>query len=70
MRLKLLPEIGELVVAGDGDAVGEVALGELGGAAQELGKRGAQAPQEEDDEPKRGQDGERGVDLANLLEPS
>ena len=61
-------EIGELVMTGDGDTVGEVTLGELGGAAQELGKRRAQTPQQEDHEAQRGEDGERGVNLANPLE--
>ena len=68
--IEALAEIGELVVAGDGDTVGEVALGELGGAAQKLGKRRAQTPQEEDHEAQRGEDGERGVNLANPLEPA
>src|SRR4029434_2681454 len=43
-------EIGELVAAGDGDAMGEIALGELGGPAQQLGEASdADAEQPDDD---------------------
>jgi len=38
-------EIGELVAAGDGDTIGEIAFGKLGCSAQELGERRAQSPQ-------------------------
>ena len=37
--IEALAEIGELVAAGDGDAMREIAFGELAGAAHELGKR-------------------------------
>src|SRR5262245_58364244 len=41
--VEALAEIGELVATGDGDAMGEIALGEFRCAAQKLGERSAQA---------------------------
>src|SRR5262245_26943163 len=69
MRLKVgrhaieaLAEIGELVAAGDGDAMGEIALCELRCAAQKLGERSAQAAQQQDRERECGENGERRMD--------
>ncbi len=69
--IEALAEIGELVAAGDGDAMGEVALGELAGAAHELGKRRrASRCNRRQHQRERGEDGERGMDLADALEPA
>ena len=66
--IEALAEIGELVAARDGDAMREIALGELAGAAHELGKRRPQALQQQADQRKCRDDGERGMDLADALE--
>jgi hypothetical protein len=63
-------EIGELVAAGNGDAMGEIAFGEFGRAVQKFGERGAQAAQQEHHKRKRGENGERRMDLAHALEPA
>ena len=47
MRLKLLAEIGELVAAGDVDAVREVAFGKASRAAQEFRERRTKPLQEQ-----------------------
>ena len=63
-------EIGELVAARDGDAMGKIALGELRRAAQELGEGRAQAAQQQHYERERGENGERGMNLTDALEPA
>ena len=68
--IEALAEIGELVAAGDDDAMGEIALGQLAGAAHELCKRRPQALQQEADQRERREDGQRGMDLADALEPA
>src|SRR5262245_30257103 len=68
--VEALAEIGELVAAGDGDAMGEIAVGEFRCAAQKLGERSAQAAQQQDRERKCGDNSERGMDLAYALEPT
>jgi hypothetical protein len=63
-------EISELVAARDGDAMREIALGELRRAAQELGEGGAQAAQQQHHERECGENGERGMNLTDALEPA
>src|SRR6188508_2470323 len=48
----------------------EIALGKLARAPQQLGQRCAQTSQQKHDERERGENGERGVNLADALEPA
>ncbi len=69
MRLKLRPRSANSSLAGDGNAMRQVAFGKLRSPAQKLGQGGAQAAQQQDRQRQRGENGERGVDLADALEP-
>ena len=68
--VEALAEIGELVAAGNGDAVRQIAFGKRAGAAQELGERRAEPLQEQHHQPERQQNGEDRMDLTDLLEPA
>ncbi len=68
--MKLLAEIGELVAAGNRDAVRQISLGERAGAAQELGERRAEPLQEQHHQSQRHQNGDDRMDLTDPLEPA
>jgi hypothetical protein len=68
--VEALAEIGELVAAGNRDAVRQVAFGKGAGAAQELGERRAEPLQEQHYEGQRQQNGDDGMDLTDPLEPA
>ena len=62
-------EVGELMAAGDVDAVREVAFGKDRRPAQELRQRRAQAAQQKSKQRDGGEDGDRRVDLADAFKP-
>ncbi len=50
--------------------MGQIAFGELAGAAQQLGKRRAQAAQQQHHQRQRGEYRQHGMDLADAFEPA